>query len=125
MQVGLALGRQLHLLDQPLRRDQRFVQAPLALDHAALAVLHGGQLLLEQLALLEQCRLVVVRHVLQEGVDLLVIGAAEHPDRELLLADVVGLMRIETSARYLRLTAMSRSESTRNHWRTLSHQDRR
>ena len=38
--------------------------------------------------LLEE-RLVVLGHVFEEGVDLLGVGATEHPDRELLLADVV------------------------------------
>ena len=56
---------------------------------AAGALLHGLELLLEELVLLEQ-RLVVLGEILEERVHLLDVEAAEHPHRELLLADVHG-----------------------------------
>src|SRR2546426_10844081 len=52
------------------------------------ALLLGRNLLLEQRRLLEQ-RLVVLGHVVEEGVDLLGVVALEHLRRELLLSDVV------------------------------------
>src|SRR5213594_1273048 len=78
----------LPLLAQALGRDQRFLQGALALGDAARALLLGRDLLLEQRRLLEQ-RLVVLGHVVEEGVDLLGVVALEHLRRELLLSDVV------------------------------------
>src|SRR3989442_15886922 len=66
-QLGLPPGIVLHLLAQALGRDQRFLQGALALGDAARALLLGRNLLFEQRRLLEQ-RLVVLGHVVEEGV---------------------------------------------------------
>src|SRR5262249_61556116 len=72
-----------------LRRHQRLLQNALAILEAARPLLERLELFFEQRILFEQ-RLVVSGHVLEKGVDLLHVEAAEHPDRELLLANVHG-----------------------------------
>ena len=88
-QLGFAPGIVLHLLDEALGRDQRFLQGPLALRDAAGALLVGRDSLLEHGHLLEH-GLVILGDVVEEGVHLLGVVALEHLGRELLLTDVVG-----------------------------------
>src|SRR5437867_5059573 len=85
--VGLATRRGLHLVAQPMRGDQRVLQRALPLGEAAGALLERSHLLLELRVLLEH-RLVVFGDVVQEGVDLVDVEAAEPLDRELLLTDI-------------------------------------
>src|SRR6267143_4245375 len=83
----LAARALLHLFHEPLRRHERLLEHLLALLQAPGALLERLELLLEQRVLLEQ-GLVIRGEVLQEGVDLLGVEAAEHLHGELLLADI-------------------------------------
>ena len=89
MQFRLAPSRRLHLVAELLRGHERILEGPLALGEPARALLERGELLSEERVLLEH-GLVVVRDVVEERVHLVLVEAAEHPHRELLLPDVEG-----------------------------------
>src|SRR2546426_8540452 len=89
VELRLAPGRGLHLVAEPLRRHERVLEGPLALGEPPRALLERGELLPEQRVLLQH-GLVVVRDVVEERVHFVLVEAAEHPHRELLLPDVEG-----------------------------------
>jgi hypothetical protein len=79
----------LHLLGELLGGDQRLLEHLFPILETPRAVLEHLELLLEERVLLDQ-RLVVLGDVLEEGVHLLDIEAAEHSHGELLLPNVHG-----------------------------------
>src|SRR5258705_625319 len=102
----------LHLLGELLGGNQRLLEHLLPVLEAARAVLQHLELLLEERVLLDQ-RLVVLGDVLEEGVHLLDIEAAEHSHRELLLPNVHGC----DAHGSLLSTATAGSHARRTGWR--------
>src|SRR3989454_12166124 len=89
VELRLAPGRGLHLIAEPLSRDEGVLDRLLAVGNATRPLLERDELLFQE-RVFPQHRLVVLGDVVEEGVHLVGVEAAQHLDRELLLPDVEG-----------------------------------